>query len=336
MPVKRKKITCIGGGTGTSMVLSGLKKYPVDLTAVVTMFDNAGSSGQLRKELGVLPFGDLRQCLVALAKTNALLDFFNYRFGRGALKGHNLGNLLITAASQTGQNLEEGIEKVSRLLKIKGRVLPVTLENTNIVARLKDGREIRGEDDIVRCPDLAKIGLAGLYLDPPVKANPRALQSIKEADLIVIGPGKFYTSIISNFLVKEIPQAIRQSRAGKIFICNLMTQSGNTDHFSVSDFVAVLEQYLGKKTIDRIIFNTGQLSKDQLKENRRVFPGAWPIGYQASYLNKKNFIGADLLNRKIKKASPADCLVRGVNRRTMVLHDSEKLAKIILSLINND
>lgn len=332
MPARKKKITCIGGGTGTSMVLSGLKKYPVELTAIVTMFDNGGSSGRLRKELGVLPFGDLRQCLVALAKRNALIDFFNYRFASGALKGHNLGNLLITAASQSGESLEQGIEKISRILKIQGKVLPVTLESTNIVALLKDGQKIKGEDNIVRCPYLSEVGLKKLLLDPPIRANIEAVSAIKEADLIIIGPGKFYTSIISNFLIKEIPLAIRQSSAKKIFICNLMTQTGNTDNFKVGDFVQILEKYLGRQTVDYIIFNIGRLSSNQLKEVRKAFPGAEPIGYQDNLLQKEGFIGADLLDRKIKQVNPADSLVKGANRRTMVLHDAKKLAKIILSI----
>lgn len=332
MPDKVKKIVCIGGGTGTSTVLSGLKKYSFDLTAIVTMFDNGGSSGKLRKELGVLPFGDLRQCLVALAKKNALIDFFNYRFAGGALKGHNLGNLLITAASQTGENLEQGIEKISRILKIKGKVLPVTLESTNIVALLKNNQKIKGEDDIVKCPYLSKIGLKKLFLDPPIKANIKAVSAIKQADLIIIGPGKFYTSIISNFLIKEIPLAIKQSSAKKIFICNLMTQTGNTDNFKVGDFVKILEKYLGRQTIDYIVFNIGRLSSNQLKEFKKAFPGAKPISYEDCLLKEKNFIAADLLDKKIKKLNPADNLVKGANRRTMILHDSKKLAKIILSL----
>lgn len=333
MPNNIKKIVCIGGGTGTSTVLSGLKKYPLDLTAIVTMFDNGGSSGKLRKELGVLPFGDIRQCLISLARKNVLVDFFNYRFNKGGLKGHNLGNLLITAASQTEENLEEGIDRIGNILNIKGKVLPVTLENTNIVAVLKNNKKIKGEENIVKCSYLSKVGIKKLFLEPKVKVNPKVISAIKSADLIIIGPGKFYTSIISNFLVKEVPQAIQKSRAKKVFICNLMTQVGNTDNFKVEDFIRILERYLKKDTIDYVIFNTRELSEKQLKEFRKVFPGADIIKYNESLLQNKNFIGEDLLNKMIKKLDPADNLVKGANRRTMILHNPQKLAKIILSLI---
>jgi uncharacterized cofD-like protein len=333
MSKRLKNIVCLGGGTGTSMVLSGLKKYPLDLTAVVTMFDNGGSSGKLRKELGVLPFGDIRQCLVSLARKSSLIDFFNYRFKTGALKGHNLGNLLITAASQTGENIEKGIDKIGSILDVKGKVLPVTLENTNIMAVLKNNQKISGEDNIVKFRYLSKIGIKKLFLEPKVKVNPGVISAIKKADLIIIGPGKFYTSIISNFLIKEVPQAIKKARAKKVFVCNLMTQTGNTDNFKAEDFIKILEKYLGRKTIDYVVFNIGKLSKEQLKEVKKVFPGANFIKYDESLLKKKNFIGADLLDKNIRKLNSADSLVEGANRRTMILHNSVKLAKIILSLI---
>ena len=332
MPKKIKNIICIGGGTGTSMVLSGLKNPDLKLTAIVTMFDNGGSSGKLRKELGVLPFGDIRQCLVSLAKKGKLIDFFNYRFSAGALKGHNLGNLLITAASETGESLEKGINKISGILNSSGKVLPVTLEHTNIVAVLKNNQKIEGEDNIVKSRCLSKIGIKKLFLDPKVKVNPRAISAIKKADLIIIPPGKFYTSIISNFLIKEIPEAIKKARAKKIFICNLMTQVGNTDNFKVDNFIEVLEKYLGKNTIDYVIFNTGSLEKKQLKEVNKIFPGADFIKYDEGLLKKEKFIGKDLLDKNIKKQNLADSLVNGVNQRTMILHDSKKIAKTILSL----
>lgn len=332
MKKKKVRIVCIGGGTGTSTVLSGLKKYPLNLTAIVTMFDNGGSSGKLRKELGVLPFGDVRQCLISLAEKKELVDFFNFRFKKGNLSGHSLGNLLITAADQVEENLESGIARIGKLLKLKGKVLPVTLEKTDIKAILKDGRKIKGEEDIVNCSYLSRVGINSLFLYPEVKANPKAVSEIKKADLIIIPPGKFYTSIISNFLVPEISEAIKKTSAKKIFICNLMSQVGNTDNFRVEDFIKVLEKYLGKKGMDYIIFNTGKLDGGQLKEVRKVFSGASFIKYNKNLNKKDNFIGADLLDRKIKRLDPADVLVRGANQRTMILHDSEKLAKIILDL----
>ena len=331
---KNKSIVVIGGGTGASTVLLGLKKYPVELSAVVSMFDNgAGSTGKLRKELGVLPPGDIRQCLVTLANEKNLSNLFHFRFGQGALKGHNIGNLLIAAAEKATGSFEQAVEKLSKILNVNGEVIPVTLDNSDIKAILKNGKKIDNEDDIVNCSYLSKVGIKKLFLEPDAKANPRAVLAIKNADLIIIGPGKFYTSLIPNFLVKGIANAIRNSSAKKVFICNLMTQTGNTDGFKVEDFTAILEKYLGKNTIDYVIFNTGRLSPSLMKEVKKVFPKADFIQFGKSLLGEKNFIGADILNRRIRKLNSADTLVQKANQRTTVLHNSNKLAKIILDII---
>lgn len=332
MSKRIKKVVCLGGGTGVSVVLSGLKKYPIDLTAVVTMFDSGGSSGKLRKELGILPLGDVRQCLVVLSAENNLAPLFYYRFGKGGLRGHNLGNLLIAAAIEATGSLDRAVDKIAKILNLKGRVIPVTLERADIVAILKNNKKIKEEEKIINCPYLSRVGVKKLFLEPKVKANPKAISAIKKADLIVIAPGKFYTSILPIFLVRGILEAIRKSPAKKIFISNLMTQIDNTDGFSVEDFLIILEKYLGKSVIDYVIFNTGKLSTDQVKEVRRVFPKADFIDYDKSLLTKTNFIGADVIDRQIQKLNPADILVKGANKRTMILHHPGKLAKIILSL----
>jgi uncharacterized cofD-like protein len=331
---KDKKIVCIGGGTGTSTVLLGLKKYPVKLSAVISMFDNgAGSTGKLREELGVLAPGDIRQCLIALANEKNLSNLFHFRFEQGALQGHNIGNLLIAAAEKTTGSFTQAVEKLSKILNVNGEVIPVTLNNSDLKTILKNGKKINNEDSIVNCSYLSKVGIKKLFLEPNAKANPKAIIAIKNADLIVIGPGKFYTSLIPNFLVKGITSAIRNSSAKKVFICNLMTQVGNTDSFRVEDFLATLEKYLGKDVIDYVIFNTGKLSPTSIKEVKKVFPKANFIQYNKNLLKKKNFIGADILNYNVRKLNPADTLVQKANQRTTVLHNSDKLAKIILSLI---
>ena len=329
---KKKKIVCIGGGTGISMVLSGFKKYPVKLSAIVTMFDNGGSSGKLRKELGILPVGDIRQCLVALSNENNLTNFFYYRFRQSKFRGHNLGNLLIAAAAKITGNLEKAIEKIGKILNINGEVIPITLENSNIKATLKNNKKLNGEEKIINYRNLSKIGIKKLFLEPKVKANPKAIAAIKNANLIIIGPGKFYSSIISNFLVKGISEAVKESPAKKIFICNLMTQVGNTDGFKVEDFLRIMERYLGKNVIDYVIFNTGRLSAPISKKVKKIFPGANFVGYGKDLLKEKNFIGKNLVDNRIRKLNPADILVKGANQRTMVLHDSNKLAKILLKL----
>ena len=332
MSKRVKKIVCFGGGTGVSVVLSGLKKSPLDLTAIVTMFDSGGSSGKLKKELGILPLGDVRQCLVALSNEKNLAPLFRYRFEKGGLKGHNFGNLLIAAEIGATGNLNRAIEKIAKILDIKGKVVPVALEQADIVAILKNNKKIREEEKIINCPDVSKIGIKKLFLEPKIKANPKATSAIKNANLIIIAPGKFYTTILPIFLVKGIPEAVRKSRAKKVFVCNLMTQVGNTDGFSVKDFLTILEKYLGKNVINYVIFNTGKLSTKQVKEVRRVFPKADFVKYGKSLSKRENFIGADVIDRQIQKLNPADTLVKGANKRTMILHDSNKLAKILLKL----
>lgn len=329
---KKKKIVCLGGGTGVSVVLSGLKKYPIDLTAVVTMFDSGGSSGKLRKELDILPLGDVRQCLVALSNEKNLTPLFHYRFRKGGLRGHNFGNLLIAAAIGATGSLNKAIDKIAKILNMKGKVIPVTLEKADIVAILKNNKNIKEEEKIINCSQISKIGVKKLFLEPKVKANPKAVSAIKNADLIIIAPGKFYTSILPIFLAKGISKIIRKSRAKKVFICNLMTQVGNTDGFGVEDFLVILEKYLGKDVVDYIIFNTGKLSANQIKEVRKVFPKADFIKYDKSLLKRKSFISADIIDRQIQKLNPADILVKRANKRTMILHKPNKLTKILLKL----
>lgn len=328
---KPKKIVCLGGGTGVSIVLSSFKKYSVDLTAIVTMFDSGGSSGKLRNEFDILPPGDIRQCLVALAKNKNLADHFNSRYSQGPLKGHAMGNIEIKDIAVV-KGFNESIRTCSERLEVEGNVIPVTLDKSSIKVELRDGEKLEDEESIVNCKYLSQKGIKKIFLDPNVKENPKAVSAIEDADLIVIGPGKFYTSIISNFLIQRICNAIRRTKAEKVFICNLMTQVGNTDNFKVEDFLKILEKYLGKDTIDYVIFNTGRLSPSLEKEVMKVFPEASFVKYDESLLKKKNFIGADVLDHRIRKLNPADTLVKGANLRTMVLHNPNKLAKIILKL----
>lgn len=333
MSKNAKKIVCIGGGSGVSTVLSGLMEYPYNLTAIVTMFDNGGSSGELRKELGILPLGDVRACLSTLSGNKDIIPFFYSRFKKGKLKGHNLGNLIIAAAEQITGSLEKGIDKIGSILKIKGKVLPVSLKSAHIKVVLNNGKIIIGEEEIINCQEISGVGIKNLSLKPNVKANPSAVCAIKEADLIIIAPGKFYTSIIPNLLVRGISEAIIKSRAPKILITNLMTQSGNTDNLKVEDFVKIIEKYLGVGNIDKIIFNTSRLPSPLMKEVKKVFPRADIVGYDKNLLKEKRFIGENLIDSNIHKQNPNDVLVKGENKRTMVLHDSKKLAKIINKIL---
>lgn len=330
--LKKRKIVCLGGGTGASIVLSGLKKYSADLSAVVTMFDSGGSSGKLRKELDILPLGDVRQCLIALSDEKKLIPLFCHRFTKGSLKGHNFGNLFLASLTELTGSLNKALEKMNEILRIKGRVIPVTLEKADLVAVLKNNKKIKEEEKIINCPQVSEKGVKKLFLKPEVKANKEAISVIKKADLIIIAPGKFYTSILPVFLVKGISEAIRNSFAKKIFVCNLMTQTGNTDEFCVEDFLKILEKHLGESVIDFIVFNTGKLPKNLMKRIRKVFPKTDFIKYEKKLFNQKKFIGTDLIDRQVKNLDPADNLVKGANKRTMILHDSDKLAKIILKI----
>ena len=208
---RNQKIVVIGGGTGTFVALSGLKKYEVDLSAIITMMDSGGSSGKLRDELGVLPPGDVRQCLVALAKSPKLLrEMFNYRFEEGGLKGHTFGNIFLSTLTKTTGSMKMAIEEVGKILRIHGRVIPVTYDKSDLCIELEDGTIIEGEthiDEVESREKRAKIIRA--FLKPEAKANPDAVTAIKEADAIIIGPGDLYTSIIPNLLVKGISAAIK-------------------------------------------------------------------------------------------------------------------------------
>lgn len=334
MSKKIKKIVCLGGGTGVSVLLSGLKKNPVNLTAIVTMFDTGGSSGRLKKELKIPPLGDIRQCFTALTSEKEVVKFFNYRFDKGWLKGHNLGNLIIAAAIKMADRLEQGLGEIMKILNIKKgiKIFPISLENADIIAELKNNEKIYGEENIINCRYLSKTGIKKLYLKPKVSAYQKAISAIKKADLIIFAPGKFYTSILPNLLVKGIPKAIRDSHAKKVFICNLMTQPGNTDGFVVEDFVKELEQYLGKNVIDYVIFNTGKLPKNKLREAKEIFPKADFVKYDKKMLKRKNFIGKDVLDYHVRKLNPKDILVKEANQRTIIFHNPNKLTKIILDL----
>ncbi|MCT7950464.1 YvcK family protein [Ancylothrix sp. C2] len=242
------KIVAIGGGTGLSTLLRGLKKYSANITAIVTVADDGGSSGRLRREIGVLPPGDIRNCLAALADEEKLLtELFQYRFKAGnGLIGHSFGNLFLTAMSDIEGDLEQAIAASSKVLAVRGQVLPATLTDVNLWAVLSDGRRIEGESSITEAGgNIVKIGCTPA--NPP--ALPKALQAIREADLIIIGPGSLYTSVIPNLLVPEIAEAIEQTKVPRIYICNIMTQPGETQDYSVGDHIKAIDNACGGKQL---------------------------------------------------------------------------------------
>jgi uncharacterized cofD-like protein len=249
------RIVSIGGGNGLSVLLHGLKRYPVDITAVVTVSDDGGSSGRLRREFDVLPPGDIRNCMVALSEDEALLSrLFQYRFSAGrGLKGHSFGNLFLMAMTQVVGSFSEAVKTSSEVLKIAGRIYPSTETNVTLEAVLANGAIVRGETQISRSrPSIDSIRLNPQCCPP----HPATLQAIADADLITLGPGSLFTSVIPNLLVEGIASAIQRSRALKAYLVNLMWQPGETMHFTASDHVRAIEKHAGGRLLDYALINT--------------------------------------------------------------------------------
>lgn len=326
--MKKQKIVTIGGGSGSFMVLSGLKKYPVDLSAIVSMADDGGSSGVLRDELGVLPPGDARQCLVALSKSSRLLrELFNYRYSNGGLSGHSFGNIFLSTLEKITGGMDSAIKEAGQILRIRGQVLPVTLKNSRLVAVLKNGKKIIGENKIYGS-SLDSLVFKKLYLEPAASANPEIIPIIKQADKIVISPGDLYTSLIPNFLVKGLSEAVKKSKAKVVYVSNLMTKPGQTDGFNAVDYVKVLEKYSGKGVIDYVVYNKEKPEEKILKKYLRKGESLVAAGNFDNATNVK-LLSYNLLSHKIYKAEKNDALA---NFRSLIRHDSDKLAKIIYNL----
>lgn len=263
------RIVALGGGTGLSTLLRGLKQHSSNITAIVTVTDDGGSSGVLRKEKGMIPPGDIRNCLVALADAEkAMTDLFQHRFGRnsGTLSGHSTGNLLIAAlVDQSGGDFEAAVRRASDVLAIRGRVVPATLATVTLKAIVEGGDEVSGEVNIVKNGKR----ILRVFLDPAnVEPHPEALESIRTADVICIGPGSLYTSIIPNLLVPGIAQALKESQAVKVYVCNVMTQPGESDAMTASEHVAAIVANVGTKIFDYVLLNNGEPGPDRLERYR--------------------------------------------------------------------
>ena len=313
-----KKIVVIGGGTGVFTVLTGLKNYPFHLSAIVTTADDGGSSGILREEFGILPPGDIRRVLVALSSDSPVLaNLFNYRFENGTgLKGHSFGNLFLTALERITGDFNQAVKEASKILGIKGKVIPVSLDYTRLFARLENDFLVVGEANIDVPKHDGSLFIEEVFLNPKPKANKEAIKAIKEADIIIAGPGDLYTSIIPNFLVKGIKEAIKKSRAKKVYICNTMTKYGETNKFTAEDFFATLEKYLGKGVIDYFLVN---IEKPK-----------------SCYLGKYNKEKAELVKYDKKTLSswkkPKVIFARLLRQGPLLRHDSKKLAKVISNI----
>ena len=265
------KILALGGGTGLPIALEGLKTYSENLTAIVTVTDSGRSSGVIREQYGILPPGDVRNCLVALSETEEqekdLYQLFQYRFNKGSLNGMSLGNLLMAALTDITGSFDQAIKKASKILTIKGRVLPSTLTSTHICAELKDGSVVEEEFN-VRAPRKAPIERVFLKSND-VECPPDAISEIEKADIIVIGPGSLYTSVISNLLVGGIKAALQRTKAVKIYLCNIVTQPGQTDNYTASDHIKAIIKYLGEGILDYVLVNNNFPREEIIEKYRK-------------------------------------------------------------------
>lgn len=309
------KIVAIGGGTGLSTLLRGLKRYTSNLTAVVTVSDDGGSSGRLQKELGILPPGDIRNCLVALADDEALVtDLFRYRFNEGeGLTGHSFGNLFLAAMTGVTGDFDTAIKASSRVLNIKGRVLPATLTTTRLRAMLADGTVVEGETNI----SASKRPIVELSLNPPT-AQPLAevLTAIRDADAIILGPGSLYTSILPNFLVEGIASEVAASSAEKIYICNVMTQPGETDGFKASQHAHALLVHASARVFDAVVVNV---------ERPERLLGAYA---------EEGQVPVEVDQEQIEALGVRFVPSRVISETDTVRHDPQRLAEVVLRLID--
>ncbi len=316
---KGPRVVALGGGTGLSVLLRGMKQYTANITAIVTVMDDGGSSGRLRREMDMLPPGDIRNCLIALADDESKMSkIFQHRFEKGSeLGGHSLGNLIIAGEEQMEGSFDRAIEETSKLLNIRGRVIPSTLKNTNLVARLEGGKILTGESSLSDHPKR----IEDIELEEAASPYQPAIKEIRAADLIILGPGSLFTSLIPNLLVDRVAGEIRRSDAKKFYVTNIMTEPGETENFTAADHLEALSSYLEPDILDYVVVNVGGADKQLL--SRYAQEGAELV---EADLVDHNTYGVDLL---------LDDLVDTVELegKKTVKHDHDRLARLILSTL---
>ncbi len=316
------RVVVIGGGTGNFAVLRGLKKYPVELSAIVSMADDGGSTGILRDELGVLPPGDVRQCLVALSDSSSLMrSLVNYRFENGGLGGHSFGNLLLSALEKVTGSFEKAVEEMGRILFIKGKVIPVTTHQVRLKMILNNRKILEGEKEVYLSQEIDQ-GYKNIYLEPFPEANPHAILEIQNADYIVLGPGGLHTSLIPNLLVAGISKALLESKAKKIFVANLMNRKGQTTGYKVSDYLKEVSEYLGEDIFDHILVNAQSPAEHLLDV----------------YAEEGTLVENDLEDDRVVMAQllgkPSEGDKKDLIKRNLIRHDPEKLAEELMQIVN--
>ncbi len=314
---KGPKIVAVGGGTGLSTVLEGLKEYTSNITAIVTVADEGGSSGRLREEFGILPPGDIRNCLVSLAEAPQLMrDLFQYRFKEGnGIKGHSFGNLFITAMTQITGSFKDAVKESSIVLAIRGRVIPSSLDKIQLKAEYSDGSEKIGEDKI---PDDEKAIKRICLLPQDAKPNPEAVEALRSADIIILGPGSLFTSIIPNLLMEEISNEISGRDVTKLYICNVMTQHGETDGFTAADHLKILIDHCGKGVVNCCLVSSGRLQYRLLVKyaEERSFPVVFD-------------------RERIKSMNISIFEADVVSKNNYLRHDPQRVAKEVINIHNH-
>ncbi len=318
-----KKIVVIGGGTGNFAVLKGLKNYDVDLSAIVSMADDGGSTGILRDELGVLPPGDVRQCLVALSDSSRLMrSLMNYRFENGGLGGHSFGNLLLSALEKVTGSFEKAVEEAGKILNIKGKVIPVTTHQVRLKMILSNRKILEGEREIYLSQEIDQ-GYKSIYLEPYPKANPHALHEIANADMVVVGPGGLHTSLIPNLLVEGLVDALRASQAKKAFVVNLMNRKGQTTGFKVSHYLQEITRFIGDDIFDYILVNNQSPPQTLIDV----------------YAEEGDLVQNDLSEFRVVHASLLGELreqpVKDFIKRSLIRHDPKKLAQELMKIVHH-
>ncbi len=340
---KNINIVTIGGGTGSFTLLSGIKRIKgCNISAIVTTFDNGGSTGRLIDEFGILPVGDIRQCITALSPDGTLIrQLFTYRFDKGekGLQGHSLGNLLLTGLIEILGSEQEAIKQMGKILHIKGTVLPVSLQKATLVAKLENSKIVKGDDDIGTGQDYNKkvYRIKKLYLEPEVMISFDAENAILNADYIIIGPGDLYTSILPNFIVKGTINAIKkakgtntngsQNKAKVIYIMNLISKKSETYKYRASDYIKDIEKYIGKNLIDFVLLNNGKYPKNILKKYEKE--GGYPIVDDLSDNDKARRF--NVISQKTVIPQKGD-----TTKRALIRHDSQKLARSIMKIVQED
>lgn len=316
---KQPRIVAIGGGTGLSTMLRGLKLFTTNITAVVTVADDGGGAGILREDLGILPPGDIRNCILALANTEPTMEqLLQYRFTEGMLKGQSFGNLFLAAMIGISNSFEEAVKRMSEVLAVSGKVLPVTVEDVRLVAELENGTIIRGESKIPEIQQKENSRIKRIYLEPsPAAPFEEVLVDILNAEAIVLGPGSLYTSVIPNLLVDGICDAIETSKAIKIYVCNIMTQPGETLGYTATDHIKALFDH-GLKSLDYVIVNKGEIPEEY--RQRYIRDLSEPVKYDKEEIEKMGIkvVEEDLVTIK----------------QEYIRHDEQKLAEIIVDLIS--